>query len=609
MGKRKQKAAAKSVRARKHWKAYWEKRKKKESEAAEQSGEAGTSSEARGERVAPPPSDSDPVTAASYRDRLLSGKVTAGGDVSEDNALLVISVGRLKELLGTSSCDICGETAQSEIRRNYFDCEIEVKCKNCDLLLCESKPRKAKMGKLTEVNSLLVYHSVSNGYGRAGLSRLSSLFGTSEMSQNVFIRYANTLYSAMGDYYETQQKIVHETVREVHTSQVGVAHNSDAFDVGVAYDGTWMTRGHKSHIQAGFVIEMSTGFVLDFDIISNFCKACSTNKKKKKDDFEAWKETTHAGKCQANFDGLSGRMEAECAVRLWERSQDLGYRYTTFLSDGDSSAYTAVTKLNDGAGPYTVKVVKEECINHVKKRMGTRLRKLKNEKKEEITTKSGKIIKRSALGGKHQLTDTQINAFQRYYGKAIKDSIGTDTLTMKLKIMSGFYHAISRDGEGNYHHNFCDPSWCIYKKALDNKEPMPSHDLMKNYLRVNKKHETLVRKVFLDLSTPSLLERCLQGNTQNRNESLHSKLWIHINKAKFAGLKRVKFMAQLTVLEHNFGYQHNTFIAAIGFPSTSKSVEIRKKMDKARVSPRQPKKKRRKTVPESADYQPGGFDA
>lgn len=128
---------------------------------------------------------------------------------------------------------------------------------------------------------------------------------------------------------------------------------------------------------------MATGFPLDFYVISNYCKSCSLNKKRKsRENFEAWRETQQAGKCQANFDGLSGRMEAECAVRLWGRSEDIGFWYTTFLSDGDSSAYTAVTQMNNGGGPYSVKVVKEVCVNHVKKRMGTRLCKLKELKEE-----------------------------------------------------------------------------------------------------------------------------------------------------------------------------------------------------------------------------------
>ncbi|KAK8372148.1 hypothetical protein O3P69_013535 [Scylla paramamosain] len=340
-----------------------------------------------------------------------------------------------------------------------------------------------------------------------------------------------------------------------------------------------MTRGHKSHIGAGFVIEMTTGFVMDFELLSNFCKSCSTKKKQLNDEekFEEWRKNVHVGMCQANFHGLSGRMEAECAIRMWGRSENLGFQYTTFLSDGDSSAFTAVTAMNNGAGPYNVQVEKEECVNHVKKRMGTRLRKLKEELKEEKVTKTGKVIRRSVVGGKHQLTDSQINALQQYYGKAIKDSIGTDYITMKKNIMSGFLHAISRDGDGNHHHLQCNPSWCVFKKALDNNEPMPSHNIMKNYLRLEKKYEDRVKAIYHDLSTPALLARCMKGHTQNRNEGLHSKLWLHQNKAKFAGLNRVRFMSQLTILNHNLGYESTHFIAHIGFPSTAERIKTMEK--------------------------------
>lgn len=84
-------------------------------------------------------------------------------------------------------------------------------------------------------------------------------------------------------------------------------------------------------------------------------------------------------------------MEPEIAVRIWTRSKNYKMRFTTFVGDGDSSAYNAVCKLNDGKGPVT----KEECINHVSKRMGARLRKLKKETYEVITTKTGNEMKRS----------------------------------------------------------------------------------------------------------------------------------------------------------------------------------------------------------------------
>ncbi len=88
----------------------------------------------------------------------------------------------------------CGEEAQSEIKQQYFDCSVTVRCSACDSVLCDSKPRKANIGNLSEANSVMVFHSISNGYGRAGLSRLSALFGTKEMTQSVFMIYAKQEY-------------------------------------------------------------------------------------------------------------------------------------------------------------------------------------------------------------------------------------------------------------------------------------------------------------------------------------------------------------------------------------------------------------------------------
>lgn len=112
---------------------------------------------------------------------------------------------------------------------------------------------------------------------------------------------------------------------------------------------------------------------------------------------------------------------------------------------------------------------------------------MKDELKEEKTTKTGKVIKRSLVGGRHQLTDKQTDVFQRYNGKAIGDSIGTDVVTVELRVISGFWHAIFRDGEGTHHHIHCDSSWCVFKKVKDEAKSLPSHNTMRNYLRLDKK--------------------------------------------------------------------------------------------------------------------------
>lgn len=49
-------------------------------------------------------------------------------------------------------------------------------------------------------------------------------------------------------------------------------------DIAVMYDGTWHKRGHKSHDGIGTVVSLDTGLSLDFEVLSNFCLACSRHK-------------------------------------------------------------------------------------------------------------------------------------------------------------------------------------------------------------------------------------------------------------------------------------------------------------------------------------------
>ena len=122
----------------------------------------------------------------------------------------------------------------------------------------------------------------------------------------------------------------------------------------------------------------------------------------------------------------SRAMEKEFALRMWQLSEERCFRYVTFISDVDSSAFHAVTAMNDGAGPYVnAAVTKEDCVNHIAKRLGTRLCLLKKTTSEEITTSTGKRRKKTVLRGKNKLTDTVIDKLGSYFGKAIRDCSGT----------------------------------------------------------------------------------------------------------------------------------------------------------------------------------------
>ncbi|GFV61990.1 uncharacterized protein TNCV_4107931 [Trichonephila clavipes] len=150
-------------------------------------------------------------------------------------------------------------------------------------------------------------------------------------------------------------------------------------------------------------------------------------------------------------------MEVEGALRIFNRSEVLhNLRYTQYLGDGDSKAYKEVLE----SKPYKdVNIEKLECVGHVEKRMGTRLRALK------LKLKGKKLEDKKSLGGRNRLTDAEIDKLQRYYGLAIRNNSG-NLSAMKQAIWAIFFHKISTDL--NPQHGLCplgDDSWCGYNRS------------------------------------------------------------------------------------------------------------------------------------------------
>ena len=146
------------------------------------------------------------------------------------------------------------------------------------------------------------------------------------------------------------------------------------------------------------VIDICTGLVIDYVVLSKYCHACTIKESELGVDsaeFNTWYDN-HNDDCAINYVGSSNAMEMEAASRLWSHSEVLGLSYAGFLSDGDSKAFKAVSDLNI----YNEPIVKEECVNHVHKRMSTALRHLSKSKR---------------LGGKGQgrLTQNKTIKFQR----------------------------------------------------------------------------------------------------------------------------------------------------------------------------------------------------
>ncbi|XP_077517442.1 uncharacterized protein LOC144128181 [Amblyomma americanum] len=301
-------------------------------------------------------------------------------------------------------------------------------------------------------------------------------------------------------------------------------------EIAVMYDGTWHKRGHKSHNGIGTVVSLDTGLCLDFEVLSNFCLACSRHKALPNEDI--W-QAFHGPVCERNVDCSSHAMEAEAAVRIWRRSQsyDTPLQFKKFLSDGDSKAYAAVVEANVYGGA----IEKEDCTNHVAKRLGTALRKLKE-----------------PLPRGEKLKEPAIQRLTTYYQVAITSNRGS-VKGMHQAIWASYFHSCSSDGASS--HKYCPDgpaSWCKHRRAEALGEAAPAHTPL-----LTKAQGKAILPIYKRLTDEKLLARCVQGKTQNAAESLNSKIWLLCPKTRFASRFVVEMATALAVLWFNRG--HSSF--------------------------------------------------
>ena len=121
--------------------------------------------------------------------------------------------------------------------------------------------------------------------------------------------------------------------------------SDEIINIGVSFDSSWLTRGHRSKYGIGAVIDVVTGHVIEYEVL-----------------------------CYINYTRSSNSMEVEEAKRLWSRSIVRNkMRYTNMLGDGNWIAYSAVKEMK----PYgDITIERDECVDHAHKRLGTAIRKL-----------------------------------------------------------------------------------------------------------------------------------------------------------------------------------------------------------------------------------------
>ena len=192
--------------------------------------------------------------------------------------------------------------------------------------------------------------------------------------------------------------------------------------------------------------------------------------------------------------------------------------------------------MTPGFKPFTTyngcKVEKLDCVGHLQKRMGKRLMNLK------ATTK-GKLADGKPIGGQGRLSESRIKRLQKYYGLAIRQNtlskanptereVNVAVYTMKKNIIAILHHCIHLP-DPNKQHRFCpvgESSWCKWQQdSASGTATYKADDCLPEVFF------DLLQPIFMTLSETKLLERCVRGATQNRNECINSMVWVRYTMA------------------------------------------------------------------------------
>ena len=513
-----------------------------------------------------------------------------------DDSFFVIQRSCLQKLFEKLSCPYCGIVGTLMIA--ILDClsfglsiKIKLQCSSCNEV-CIEDFMCSRLGKSTssrvpfEVNIRAVLAFRSIGCGFSGLKDWCDTMNMpSCMSYDTFATSQSRIQQASKDTFCKLLETTRSSVQSAY-NDIGVLPDEEGIlNIAVSFDGTWQRRGHSSHNGVATVIDLLTGLPLDFEVLSNFCLKCKLEEGN--DPSNEWKKQ-HAAKCLKNFDGSANAMEVESAVRMWKRSvQKNGMRYTSMLCDGDSKSFDAVSR-EEVYGP-SFPIEKEDCVNHVSKRMGTALRNLVAEAKAQG----------SPISGKGKLTQPKIIKIQNYYGRAIKDHFD-DIEVLKKRIFAILLHLSSTDAFPK--HQQCpagEKSWCFWQRANAKNEKPNAH----------KDHETIppdvgkkLVPIFQRLADERLLKRCQRNKTQNPNESLHQLIWKLAPKAIYTGKNTLETAVTLALCQFSMGrsFQH-LLCNLVGFDAgkflQQNSISAdKKRLKKAEIASSFQAKKRRKEL-------------
>jgi len=424
-------------------------------------------------------------------------------------------------------CKQChGEVRFLEGSRRGLGYKIIVSCLNCGDVSINSCP--IINDRAYEINTRITIAMRMLGIGINGIKKFCAFM---DLPKPVF---QTTYYNIISNISMATARVRELCIKKAAEEEKQKSIERNEVDgLTVSGDGSWRKRGFSSLFGLVTLIGWYTGKVLDVCVKSKYCKVCEYWKKKEGTAEYEEVYSAHEPKCDANHQGSAGKMEVDAVIEMFRRSVKLhNVKYINYIGDGDSKTYKGIVD----AKPYGDFIVaKKECIGHVQKRMGSRLRNLKKNTK--------------GLGGRGKLTVKLIDELTIYYGLAIRRN--TESVEkMRNEIWATLFHKISTDEKPQ--HEKCPAgadSWCSWQRskalgslATSEHKPAMHEDVFK-----------AIQPIYKELSSDDLLSRCLGGYTQNTNESFNAVVWSIAPKSVSSGKTVLDIATDIAIILFNDG--------------------------------------------------------
>lgn len=506
---------------------------------------------------------------ASASSKKLNSSLLDNSFVETDNVgYRIVDIDILSKVISNNlCCKMCGSDVElSETRVHGLSSVFQISCKKCNELKSFRNSRMmGEKSNIPEINMRFTYAMRCIGQG---LCSMKNFCGAMDLpppvQKSAYNRSLEKIANSVSNVASTS--MLNATQQEIEMT--GQSHLT------VSGDGSWKTRGHSSKIGITSVIGVESGKVLDIEVMSSYCKRCEIGiKNKKGKELADWKKS-HEKQCVKNHSGSAAMMEVNGMLKIFRRSEEkYKAQYLNYIGDGDTKTFLELKKSHVYGADKELKKV--ECVGHIQKRMGSRLRELKN------SMRGKKLEDGKSLFGKGRLTDKLIVELTTYYGGAIRNNKNS-VMDMRKAIWAIYFHKRSNDQEPL--HDFCpqgDASWCKYQKAK-------AEGKLKNFHHKNVIPAPVmdsIKKIFKDLSDPKLLNRCLGGRTQNPNESFNSLVWKFCPKISGSSRIIADIAANEALVAFNEGRKGRLQIMnSLGFRVGQFALQAANKIDMQRIA-------------------------